>query len=333
MAARPWVLRTALVATLGLALAACGSSNHNSGGGGKPGSITLYTSVTQNTVNAVVAGFDKEHPGAKVNVFRAPTGQLNARIAADKRNGSQPADVVWATDPLSMHGYETQGLLATWTPSNVNNVPPEYRTSTFWGTRLLYVVMVVHKGVTPVPSSWADLASPAYAGSVAIPDPAFAGSALAALGYFEQTSGPALDYYRKLKANGAVQVSSIDDVVNEVAQGRYKVGITLDNSARIAIGKGSPITMVWPSPGAIAVYSPIGTFADSHNSSLARAFVEYVLSPAGQRAIGKTGWTPILPGSGGPMKPEGAEVVTPNWPALFTVQAALLQTYQKIFGQ
>ena len=71
-----------LAAALGVA--ACGSSSTTSAAGqaGQAGQLTLYTSVTQNTVTAVLNGFDKLHPGVKVSVFRATTGQLNARIAA-----------------------------------------------------------------------------------------------------------------------------------------------------------------------------------------------------------------------------------------------------------
>lgn len=319
-----------VLALVGVLVAACTSGSSKSTE--KAGHITLYTSVTQNTVSAVVSGFQKEHPGAKVSVFRAPTGQMNARIAADQRSGGVKADVLWATDPLSMHGYDAQGLLERWTPSDLSKVPAGYRTNTFWGTRVLYLVIVMHKGLTPAPTRWSDLTSPAYKNAVVIPDPAFAGSALAALGYFDQAPGFGLDFYKQLKANGAVQISSIDDVVNGVAQGRYKLGIALEYSARAAIKKGSPIEVVWPSPGAIALYSPIGTVKGSANATFAHQFVEYVLSPAGQKVIGKTGWPPVLAGAGGPAIPKNAHTVTPNWAQLFTGQKDLLHRYQAIFG-
>ncbi len=41
-----------------------------------------------------------------------------------------------------------------------------------WGTRELYLVIVAHKGLSPMPNTWANLTSPAYQGKVALPDPA-----------------------------------------------------------------------------------------------------------------------------------------------------------------
>jgi iron(III) transport system substrate-binding protein len=319
-----------LAASVALLLAACSSAGH--AGGTEPRSITLYTSVTQNTVDAVVAGFTAGHPGAKVDVFRATTGALNARIAADQRSGGLRADVIWGTDPLSMQSYADQKLLHAWPLPDATGVPATYRTRYFWGTRLLYLVIVAQKGLDPAPQRWADLTGAAYRGGVALPDPAAAGSAFAALGYFSQAPGLGLDYYRTLKANGAVQVSTVPEVVTDVAQGRFKLGVTLDSEIRSAVAKGSPVRMVWPTDGAIALYSPIAETARPPHASTAQAFLSYVLSADGQRRIGQTGWQPIRPGVAGPPQPAGATTVSPDWTALFGKQRDLLQQYQGIFG-
>jgi iron(III) transport system substrate-binding protein len=297
--------------------------------------ITMYTSVTQNTVTAVVAGFAKADPGVKVSVFRATTGQLNARIAADQHSGGLRADVIWGTDPLSMESYAQQNLFRPWPLPSLTGVPAADKTAYFWGTRELYLVIVAHKGLSPLPATWSDLTSAAYRGQVAIPDPASAGSAFAALGYFATAPGFGLNYYQHLKANGAVQVSTVPEVVTDVAEGRYQLGITLDSEVRSAIAAGSPVVLDWPASGAISLYSPIAeTVAATGGATAAtQAFMRYVLSPAGQTLIGKTGWQPVLPGIAGPARPAGATEVYPSsWTVLFGRQQQILQQYQAIFG-
>jgi len=329
---------TALAILSVLLATACGTSaspGSSTGsaavGAGGASSFTLYTSVTQETVDAVTAGYQKAHPGATVTVFRAPTGQLNARIAADLRSGGLKADVIWGTDPLSMQSYTNQSLLAPWPLPQLTSVPAQYRTAEFWGTRLLYLVLVTRRGLQPTPTSWTDLTSPSYAGKVAVPDPAFAGSAFAALAYFSQTQG--MDYYRALRANGAKQVASIPDVVTQVAQGTFSVGITLDSGIRDAIAKGSPVDLVWPEPGAIALYSPIALTTASTHAATATDFMGYVLSTDGQKRISATGWQPIVPGVAGPPQPAGAKTVSPDWAALFGHQDELLAQYRSVFLQ
>jgi iron(III) transport system substrate-binding protein len=302
-------------------------------GSSSPAAITLYTSVTQATADATVAAFKKARPATAVTVFRAATGALNARIAADQRSGGLRADVLWVSDPLTMHGYDTQGLLAKYDPPSASALPAADRTATFNAAGLLFVVAIYHKGTTPVPASWSDLGNPAYKNGVVIPNPGFAGSALGALGYYGRNPAFGLDFYRGLKAAGATQVQSPDDVVTAVAQGRAKVGMTLADSALAAAKMGSPIVVVWPQPGAIAIYSPIGLTTTSKHLAAAQSFVDFTLSAPGQEAIASMGRQPARPGvAGGPLPPN-APVVTPDWSAVFGDAGSLLKSYQGIFGQ
>jgi iron(III) transport system substrate-binding protein len=138
--------------------------------------------VTQESVDAVIEGFEAGHDAA-VEVFRAPTGELNARIAAERREGRVQADVFWLSDPLSMQQFDAEGLLRHWTPANLGVVPPEVRSERFFGTRLLNIVVVVRDDLEPTPASWWDLADETYADAVAMPDPGLAGPAIGGLGY------------------------------------------------------------------------------------------------------------------------------------------------------
>lgn len=306
------------------------TSDSDGGAELEPATITMYTSTTQDTVDAVLAAFAEVHPEITVELFRAPTGELNARIAAEQREGGVGGDVLWLSDPLSMQDYDAQGLLASWQPSELDGIPMEYQSDRFWGTRLLNVVLIHGAEVEPAPSAWSDLADAAYAGAVAIIDPGFAGSAFGSLGYFATTDEFGFDFYRDLAANGAVQVSAPDEVVTGVAEGRFMAGITLEAPAQAAVANGSPIEVVWPEPGAIAIYSPIGVISESEEAAAAEALVNFILSEPGQAAIGSTGFQPVREGVEGPPV-QGAQVA-PDWEALFDRQDELLEEYRSIFG-
>ena len=293
------------------------------------GEVTLYTSVTQDTVDAVLAALAEVNPGLTVEVFRAPTGELDARIATEQRSGGIGADVLWMTDPLSVQRYEAEGLLAPLEGEAFEVVPPRFQGDTFVGTRLLNLIIVVGQDVDPKPASWADLTEPAYAGRVAMPDPGFAGSAFAALGYLATADDFGMDYYRALKDNGVIGVKSPVEVLTGVAEGNYDAGITLDKIVRATIEKGSPIELVWPEPGAIALFSPAAVVAESDDLAAARAFQEFLVSAEGQAAIASTGWQPVRDDVEWPY--DGA-VVTPDWNELYGSQQQLLEDYYAIFG-
>ncbi len=316
---------TAIFAVLLLAVqaTACGNDADDA----EAGSLRIYASVTQDTVDAVVAGFEDANPGATVEVFRAPTGEVAARIASEQREGGLRADVLWLTDPLSIQQYARDGVLRAWTPANVEAVPEAYRTDSFFGTRVLNLVIVAGDDVDPAPEDWGDLTG--TEGVVALPDPGFAGSAFGALGFFALDPEFGFDYYSALAANGAVQVQSPDDVVVGVAEDLYAVGITLDRSARAAVEDGSPVVMIWPASGAISMYSPIGV-VEASESGAAEPFVEYVLGEEAQTAIAATGWEPIRADVDWP---EYGDRRVIDWDQAFDRQEELLTEYRSIFGE
>jgi iron(III) transport system substrate-binding protein len=335
-ARRRWRDIPATLTALALAalLAACGGSptvSPSAPASSLAGTLHLYTSVTQDTVDAVLAAYRKAAPGVQVDVFRAPTGQLDARIAGELRSGGVGADVVWGTDPLSIEAWAAKGLFEPWTPTDATAVPAAYHSDTFWGTRLLDMVIVHQPGLAPAPTDWHDLADAALSGAVAIPDPGFAGSAFAALGYFATADGYGMDFYRALKANGATQVQSVTDIVSGVADGRFKAGITLAKLARDAVAKGSPLEIAWPTSGAIAIYSPIAIITGTRNPAAADSFASFVLSRDGQAAIASTGWRPVRSDVTAGPAPGGPEVA-PDWSVLFSRQDELLAAYRSIFG-
>ena len=331
-AMRPLV-RVAAAVPLLLVLLACADEGGVGGGAGADtstspsGSATLYTCVSDTTIQPLIAQFEKQNPGSTIDLFRAPTGELNARIAADVRSGGFTADALWACDPLTMQGYVDQDVVGGWIPQGADDIPPEYRTDDYVGVAVLYMVAIHHQD-SPAPTSWADLAD---SEGVAVPDPSVAASALGALGYLAQSSDYGLGFYQDLKDNGAVQLSTPDEVTTGVAQGIYKSGMTIANSAYAAEEAGSPVGVVWPEPGAIAVYGPIAVAKDS-DSQVAKAFMTYVLSEPGQQLLAESGSYPTRPGIDGPTVPDGAPVVFPDWADVGKDKDGLLGGYTSIFG-
>ncbi len=320
----------ALLAVLPLlALAACGGQDSST----TPArSVALYTCASDTTVQPVIKAFERAHPDSHVDLFRAPTGALNARVAADARSGGLRADVIWGCDPLTMQSFVAQGLVGGWTPPEAGAIPSQYRTANYVGVAVLYMVAVYRTGV-PAPQSWFELAGAPYAGGVAIPDPAVAASALGALGYFAKNPAYGVNFYGDLKKNGAVQVSTPNDVSAGVAQGVYKAGITIANSAYAAKSHGSPVDVVWPKPGAVAIYGPVALAKHSADSAVAKTFISFLVGKEGQTVIGGAGSYPTLPGVAGPTNPAGAPIVSPDWATIGKDKDAVLRDYKQFFGR
>lgn len=300
------------------------------GGESSDDAITVYTCASDTTVQPVIEEFESSS-GTEVDLFRAPTGELNARVAGDVRSGGLKADVVWACDPLTMQNYVDEDVVGGFVPEDVSAIPEEYRTEDYVGAAMLYMV-AVHGEDVPAPKTWSDLTSEEYADGVAVPDPAFAASALGALGYLSQNPEYGIEFYQDLADNGATQVSTPDEVTIGVAEGVYEAGITIEQSAFKAEEAGSPVGVVAPDPGAIAIYGPIALATQSADSQPAQDFISYVLSEEGQQVIADSGASPASSDVPSQVLPAGTTTVSPDWPALGAQTDQLLSDYAKIFG-
>jgi len=296
------------------------------------GELTLYASVPQDTLDTMIKAFNVQNPGVKVNLFRNGTGPVTAKIAAEQKAGKVQADLGWLAEPTGVQDWADGGLLVKWSPAGADKIAADFKGDTYWGTRIINVVIGYHKGASePRPTDWMDLKNPAYKGKVGLPNPNYAGSTLGALGYFALTPQYGFPYYDALQKNGAVQLQGNQEIADGVAQGRFVTGMTLDYMLLPAIAKGAPVEMIWPAGGSIAVYSPITVFKDGKNPAAARQFVEFVISDAGQKLLVAQSFEPIRPDIAYTGKPAGAKANSPDWVTLLKNKDDLLNKYGVIF--
>src|SRR5947209_2859244 len=138
-------------------LAACGAGSASSASNASsearaPASLVLYTCLSDESVQPMIKAFEGRDDGGHVDLFRAPTGQLNARVAADVRSGGLGADVFWGCDPLTVQALVDQHLVGGWTPADAEKIPAQFRTKNYVGAHLLYMV-AVHRTDVPAPRS------------------------------------------------------------------------------------------------------------------------------------------------------------------------------------
>ena len=262
---RPGPLALSVVVVL--ALAACGGTDAGADPAPEAGQtepITLYTCLSDERSSRFSRPSRSSEDGGPVDLFRAPTGELNARMAADVRSGGLHADVFWGCDPLTMQAFVEQDLVGGWTPPEADAIPAEYRTedssvrtcSTWWPCTAPTSRLRRHGPTWPAPRTR----------GVRFPTRPWPPRLSA-----RSDSSPDRRLRRRLlprpAEHGAVQVSTPDDVTTGVAQGIYDAGITTANSAYAAKENGSPMDVVWPEPGAVAIYGPVALATDSADSA------------------------------------------------------------------
>ena len=102
------------------------------------------------------------------------------------------------------------------------------------------------------------------------------------------------------------QPSSASNALQTFLSGEGDVLLDYEDDALYAQHKGEPISIITP-PQTILIQNPIAVSTKAANPAAAKAFVAYLLSPAGQKVWGQQGYRPVLPEGGGPVQVPQAE--------------------------
>ena len=255
------------------------------------GKITLYTSVPQDIVDRLQSDYKTKFPASTLEVFRAGSSEVEAKMAAEKKAGSIQADVVWVAEPSTYEDFKSQGILLKFSPAEAGALPAEMKDKDgyYYAGRLINMVVAFNIKANPKPASWKDLLNSAYKGKIGFPTPVSSGAAEAAVRTLADTQGFGWDYFKQFRANGGKQIKNNSAVQEQLSTGELLVGALLDFMMRDAKAKGSPVDYAWPAEGAVFIPSPIAVITTSKNPEAAKAFVDYLLSKEGQASMVKLG--------------------------------------------
>jgi sulfate transport system substrate-binding protein len=160
------------------------------------------------------------------------------------------------------------------------------------------VVLAVRKGNPKHITGWNDLIKPGI--DVITPNPFTSGGArwniMAAYGAQlrqGKSQQAAVSYLKSLFAHVSVQNDSSRQELQTFLGGKGDVMIAYEDEAITAQRKGAKIDYVVPAQ-TILIENPIAVTTSTHNATQANAFVNYLLSPAGQRLWGQNGYRPVL---------------------------------------
>jgi len=270
----------AIAAVLGLT--ACGSS---SGSSSKKLSLVAY-STPQGAYEKLVPAFQatSEGKGVSVSPSFGPSGEQSRSVA----NGL-PANVVNFSLEPDVEKLVKAGLVsASWN----QNATHGFVTNSV-------AVIIVRKGNPKHITGWNDLIKPGV--GVVTPNPFTSGSArwniMAAYGAAlseGKTPAQAEEYLTKLFHNVVSQDSSARNALQTFLAGKGDALIDYEDEAIADQKKGSPIEYVIPS-ATILIQNPIAVTKQG-NTAQSQKFVNYLLSPAGQKIWVEEGYRPVITG-------------------------------------
>lgn len=256
--------------------------------------VVVLTAYPDAVVSRFEAAFEKAWPRYRLRiVWRMPHDALPYL----RQPGQGGADVYWSASPRTFTQLKAAQALRklplslAGLPGRVGNSEIDDPDGYFAASEVAGYGFAVNPAYLArhglaVPADWSDLAQPAYAGHVLVPDPVEVGFApvlvdipLQAYGW---DNGWAL--WSAIAASARFVGRGGSFVSDELGAGRQGVGLSIDFFVASAIANGAPLQFVYPRQGGVNP-AHVAVTAASPNPEGAKAFVSFVLSEAGQRIL------------------------------------------------
>ncbi len=268
----------------------------------KEGTVVWYSGLIVNQiVRPLGEAFEKKYPGIKVLGSRLTSSEAALKIMNEARAGKPQADVFDGT--ALVFRLEAAHVVEHYKPEAAAHFPPgSQEPSGVWTAMNTYFMTPAVNTDTvaekDIPKTLQDLLDPKWRGRIAWTNdqtvagpPGFIGNILTAMG---QQAG--MDYLRKLAQQKIVAVPAAQRVVlDQVIGGQYALALmTFHNHSVISAADGAPVRFLPISP-VVELPNPLGLVRNSAHPNAAKLFVEFVLSPDGQRVLRDANYVPADP--------------------------------------
>lgn len=256
--------------------------------------LTLYTSQPNEDAQMTVTAFEKAHPDIEVKWIRDGTTKLTARLQAELAAGGAAPDVLLIADSVTMESLKKQDLLAAYKSPEASRYDAQLYDPQgyYYGTKLITTGIAYNTRAPVKPGAWQDLLKPELRNMTTLPSPLYSGAAQIHMATLMNDPQLGFTWYEKLKANGAMPQSGNGAVMNAITSGSKGYGVLVDYMAIREKAKGAPIEFVFPKEGVSIVTEPVAMLKKAKNPDGAKAFIDFVLSDAGQRLVLKQGYLP-----------------------------------------
>jgi len=202
--------------------------------------------------------------------------------------------VLLIADSVTMESLKKQDLLAAYKSPEASRYDAQLYDPQgyYYGTKLITTGIAYNTRAPVKPGAWQDLLKPELKNMTTLPSPLYSGAAQIHMATLMNDPQLGFAWYEKLKANGAMPQSGNGAVMNAITSGSKGYGVLVDYMAIREKAKGAPIEFVFPKEGVSIVTEPVAMLKRAKNPDGAKAFIDFVLSDAGQRLVLKQGYLP-----------------------------------------
>ncbi len=257
--------------------------------------LVVVTSYPPDTTETVKKAFEAKHPGVKVEMLKKKT---TAGIKfLQETAGNNTSDMFWASAPdafevlkgddlLQKYQVQVKGIPEKVGAFPINDPDGYYKGFAASGYGIMWNTRYLAAKKLPVPKTWADLATPVYNGHVGMSAPSRSGTTHLTVETLLQGQGwdKGWAQWKAIAGNFKTVTERSFGVPDGVNSGQFGLGIVIDFFGLSSKASGFPVDFLYP-PITTLVPANIAIVKGAPHPKTAAAFIEFLLSPAGQEVL------------------------------------------------
>ncbi|MCP4371480.1 MAG: ABC transporter substrate-binding protein [Deltaproteobacteria bacterium] len=278
--------------------------------------VVVYTSLENDEVVKYLELAKKELPDLDIQAIRLSTGELGARMLAEKNNPQ--ADCVWGWAVTNMAGFVPRGMLVPYKPQGWEQIPDNFKDPEgYWTAIDLYAAALVANTKVlesknlPMPKRWQDLLNPVYKDMLIMPNPASSGTGFLQVASLLVLLDPdyknkpieenkAWDFLKELDKNMGQYIKSGSKPAKLTAAGEYAVGCSFAFVYSSLKKKEFPVAMVLPEEGVGFELEANALLKGAKHEAAAKKFLDWAISKGAMEEYAKFKLGVTYPGLSGP---------------------------------
>lgn len=276
-----------LWSVLGLRSSAFAGEDFNDliAGAKREGKVTVYSTMTLEESQKLLAQFEKKYPFLKVSVYRTGGAALLSRILSEERAGKNEFDFVMGRGDMVLP-MKTKGLLAKYFSPEQKFYDDDLKDPQgFWTAMFLSPIVLGFNTrllrSKEAPKTYEDLLDPKWKGKISLDSTGYA-----FLVGLERAWGEtrAREYLKKLGAQNPIVQRGNTARIQLAVAGEFPLLITFNYMLQGFAAKGAPVDWVTLEPAIIQI-NPVMVAAKARRGHAARLLTDFVLSQEGQKIL------------------------------------------------
>jgi iron(III) transport system substrate-binding protein len=278
--------------------------------------VVVYTSLENEEIVEYLDLAKKELSDLDIQAIRLSTGELGARMLAEKDNPQ--ADCIWGWAVTNTSEFVPKGMLVPYKPKGWDKIPDNFKDPKgYWTAIDLYAAAfvgntkVLEKDGLSMAKSWNDLLKPGYKGKLIMPNPASSGTGFLQVASLLVMLDPdyknkpveknkAWDFLKELDKNMGQYIKSGSKPAKLTAAGEYAIGCSFAFVYSSLKKKGFPVVMALPEEGAGFELEVNSLLKGAKHEKAAKKFLDWAISKSAMKEYAKFKLGVAYPGIPGP---------------------------------